>query len=144
MAVKPGDVVSVDYEGTFDDGTVFDTSKHGDHNHPLEFKVGSGEVIAGFDTGIVGMEVGDTKTIVISPEQGYGVRNEQLVKTFPKSMLNSPKIKEGAEIIISTPNHQELRALVKEIKGDSITLDLNHPLAGKRLHFAITLLKILD
>ncbi len=144
MAAKIGDFVRVDYEGTLDDGSVFDTSKHGDHSHPLEFKVGSGEVIAGFDSAVMGMEPGETKTIVIEPQQAYGEHSDDLVKTFPRAMLPNPEVKEGMELIMTTPDHREIRAFVLELEEESITLDLNHPLAGKTLHFSITLKEILE
>lgn len=145
MTVKLGDHVKVEYEGKLDDGSVFDTSKHGDHSHPLEFRVGSGEVIAGFDNGMIGMQIGEEKTIIIEPEQAYGQHEKRLVKTFPRAMLPSnDKLEEGMELIMQTPQGQEIPAFVTDLDEESVTLDLNHPLAGKRLHFTVTLLEIIS
>lgn len=143
MTVKQGDFVKVDYEGKLDDGSVFDTSSHGDHSHPLEFRVGSGEVIAGFDSAVLGMEVGQEKTFSIEPEEAYGEHTTKLVKTFPRKLLPSEEIEEGMRILLATPDGKEIPATIVELEEESVTLDLNHPLAGKRLNFTIKLVEIL-
>ncbi|MBS3141349.1 peptidylprolyl isomerase [Candidatus Woesearchaeota archaeon] len=141
--VKKGDKIKVDYEGKLDSGEIFDTSKHGEHSHPLEFEVGSGLVIKGFDESVIGMKVGEEKDITIKPEEAYGFHNESLLRKIPKAQIplkEEPKI--GMMLILGTPDGQKFPVRIAEVTSDEVTLDLNHPLAGKTLHFKIKLLEI--
>lgn len=139
MAIKKGDKVKVNYVGTYDDGTVFDSSKHGDHNHPIEFVVGEGHVIKGFEDAILGMEKEEEKTIRLKPEDAYGEHNDKLIKKISrKSLPADQKPEKGMQIILSTPEGQKFPAQITEVTDDDITIDLNHPLAGKNLNFKIT------
>ena len=140
---KKGDKIKVDYEGKLDSGEIFDTSKHGEHSHPLEFEVGSGLVIKGFDESVIGMKVGEEKDITIKPEEAYGFHNESLLRKIPKAQIplkEEPKI--GMMLILGTPDGQKFPVRIAEVTSDEVTLDLNHPLAGKTLHFKIKLLEI--
>ena len=138
MPVKQGDKVKVEYEGTFDDGTVFDSSK----NHgPLEFEAGTGKVIPGFDQAIIGMEVGQEKTIKIAPKDGYGERNEQLIKNLPKDNMPA-NIEPGVGVALSLPDGRQIPATVVQITDTEVTVDLNHPLAGKVLNFKLKVVSI--
>ena len=145
VKAEKGDKVSIDYEGKLESGQVFDSSTHGDHSHPLEFEVGSGMVIAGFDKEVIGMEKGQEKEFSIEPEDAYGERKEELKKELPKSAL--PPVPEGQELqagmalMLQTPQGQ-MPVAISEVKKDSIVLDLNHPLAGKKLIFKIKVLEI--
>lgn len=142
MAIKEGDKVSLDYEGRLDSGELFDTSKHGDHSHPLEFTVGAGEVIVGFEEAVKGMEKGEEKEFSLSPEKAYGERREDMLKEVPKEALpKDQEAKVGMTLILSSPEGQQVPAKIAEVKENSIILDLNHPLAGQNLNFKI---KILD
>lgn len=138
MVVEKGDKVKIHYTGTLDDGTVFDSSEGRD---PLEFEVGSGHVIKGFDQGVLGMRVGQEKEIVIKPEEGYGSHNSSLVQDVPKSNFgeNLDKISEGVVLRLKAPDGQVLNAKIAKISDESVTLDLNHPLAGKTLTFKVKL-----
>ncbi len=143
MGVKKGDRVVVNYTGTFEDGTVFDSSYHGDHTHPIEFTVGSGEIIKGFDEGVIGMEVGEEKEITILPEEAYGERKEELIQKIPRSQFpNSEEIQEGMSVNLMTKDGQEFPATIVKVEEDYITIDLNHPLAGEKLNFKIKLEEI--
>lgn len=144
MAIKKGDKIKVDYEGTFDDGTVFDSSKHGDHSHPLEFEVGSGQVIPGFDAVVLGMEKEEEKEFVIEAKDAYGEYREELMKEVPRDMLpKDDRVKEGAMLMMGNPQTgQQIPVVVKKIEKDKAILDFNHPLAGKRLHFKIKIVEI--
>ncbi len=145
MKVEKGDRVSVDYVGTFDDGKEFDSSKHGDHSHPLEFEVGAGQVIKGFDDAVVGMSDGDKKKFRIAKEEAYGERRDDLVKEFPKEGFPEEvreKANVGMMIAVGTPNGQRIPALITAIGENSITIDLNHPMAGKDLNFEIEIVKV--
>ncbi|MCP4685970.1 MAG: peptidylprolyl isomerase [bacterium] len=137
---KAGDKVKVHYTGKLEDGTVFDSSKE---REPLEFDLGSGNVIPGFENGILGMEVGESKTLTIVPDEAYGQTNSDLVATverkqFPENI--TPEL--GLQLQMSQPNGQPLNVTVINIVGDSITLDANHPLAGKTLVFDIELVAV--
>ncbi|MBW3003098.1 peptidylprolyl isomerase [Candidatus Woesearchaeota archaeon] len=143
MAVKEGDKVKVEYEGKFDDGTVFDSSTHGDHSHPLEFEVGAKQVIPGFEKAVIGMELNDEKEFSLEPAEAYGDINPEMVKKVPKEMLKDvPEPKPGMVLAMQAPNGMQFPAKITEIGDKEITLDLNHPLAGKKLNFKIKVVGI--
>lgn len=137
---KSGDTVRIHYTGTLADGTEFDSSAGRD---PLEFALGAGQVIPGFDTAVDGMAVGDNKTVTIEPEQAYGERHEQLVQQVPKSTLPDeidPAV--GMHLQSRSPEGSVLNLVVTDVAADSITVDGNHPLAGQALTFDIELVEI--
>lgn len=121
------------YTGTLDDGTTFDTSEGKD---PIAFTVGGGQIIRGFDVGVLGMQVGESKELRIAPEDAYGQRNESGVQQVPLDKLPAG-VEVGAVLQTSRGN----RAHVVAIEGETATVDLNHPLAGKTLNFKITLVE---
>lgn len=137
-----GDTVRVHYTGTLDNGQTFDTSEG---REPLEFTVGGGQVIPGFDQAVTGMEPGDTKTVEIPADEAYGPQREEMMlqvshDQFPEGM--NPQV--GQQLQLSQPNGQNVVVRVVEIEEDSVTLDANHPLAGKDLTFEITLAEIVN
>jgi len=134
MAVKKGDKIKIEYTGTLEDGTVFDSSEK--HGQPLEFEVGSGMVIPGFDNAVMGMEKDEEKEVTIQPADAYGEPNPQLVKDIPKNQL-PPEAKEGAMLMMQLPNGAKMPAKITKMTEENATLDLNHPLAGKVLKFKI-------
>lgn len=137
---KTGDTVRIHYTGTLDDGTQFDSSSGRD---PLEFSVGGGQVIPGFDRAVDGMEVGEKKSVTIEPDEAYGPHHEQLVQDVPRSQLPdeiNPAV--GMELQTSNEDGQVLRLSVTSVDDESITVDGNHPLAGKALKFDIELVEI--
>ena len=138
--VKIGDAVKVHYTGKFDDGEVFDSSEGGD---PLAFTVGGGQVIPGFDQALVGMEVGETKNIVIPPDQGYGERISELVQTIEREQFRLGDVEPelGMAIEMQTPQGN-IPLVITELTDTMVTLDANHPLAGEELHFALTLVEV--
>lgn len=138
--VKDGDNISLHYTGTLDDGTEFDSSEGG---QPLSFTVGSGEVIEGFDAGVRGMEVGETKDISIPPDQAYGEYHEELVRVVPREAFPpnvAPAV--GMAFEIELPSGQTMPVRIIDVEGDNITLDANHLLAGENLNFKIKLVSI--
>jgi peptidylprolyl isomerase len=138
MAIENGDKVSVEYEGTFDSGEVFDSTSHGDHNHPLEFVVGQNHVIKGFEEAVVGMNEGDEKEIKINPEEAYGERREEPVREFPRDQIPlEQEPKEGMILGFNAPNGQQFPATIVKVTDDKITFDLNHPLSGRNLNFKV-------
>lgn len=136
MAVKKGDKIKVEYTGSLEDGTVFDSSEK--HGQPLEFEVGAGQLIKGFDEGVIGMEKGEEKEIKIEPAQAYGERNEQLMQKVPKDKIPTDKeLKPGMMLMLKAPDGRQMPAAIAEVTDTEVTIDMNHPLAGKTLNFKI-------
>lgn len=143
MAVKLNDNVLVDYEGRLEDGTVFDSSKHGDHSHPLEFVVGSNMVIKGFENAVLGMEKGEEKEFSIEPKEAYGEYNPQLLQEIPRQALpKDPEPKIGMMLVMQAENGYKVSARIISVENSIIKIDINHPLAGKKLFFKIKVLEI--
>lgn len=138
--VKNGDAVKVHYTGKFDDGQVFDSSEGGE---PLGFTVGEGQVIPGFDAALIGMQIGQTKNVVIPAEQAYGPRLEEYVQTISREQFNLGDIEPelGMAIEMQTPQGA-IPLVITELTETTVTLDANHPLAGEELHFDLTLVEI--
>jgi FKBP-type peptidyl-prolyl cis-trans isomerase 2 len=143
LKVKKGDTIKVEYTGTLEDGTVFDASDK--HEKPLEFEVGAGMIIKGFDEAVIDMEKGEEKEITLQPSEAYGEPNPDLVKKVPKDkMPKDPELKPGMMIGMQLPNGQQIPAVVKEVDDEAVTIDLNPPLAGKVLKFKIKILDIIE
>lgn len=137
MPVQSGDTVRVHYTGTLSDGSVFDTSRGGD---PLSFTVGAGDVIAGFDKAVTGMEVGDTKTVTIPSAGAYGDADPEQVLVVGRDQLPSDEpVELGDSLEIGLDDGGVILVTVAEITDETITLDANHALAGEELTFEITL-----
>jgi peptidylprolyl isomerase len=146
MKIEKGNKVKVDYEGKFESGEIFDSSSHGDHSHPLEFEVGKGDVIKGFDNALIGMSVGEEKTFTIKPSEAYGEVDQKMMKNFPRKVLpklpNDEEPTEGMTLILSSSTGQKFPARIAKVTKENVTLDLNHPLAGKTLIFKIKVIEI--
>ena len=141
MKVEKGDTVKVDYIGSFDNGKVFDDSAR--HGAPLEFKVGAQQVVKGFDEAVLGMEKGEEKEVDIGAVDAYGAVNEQLHKKVPKEHLPQDKeAKEGMTLLVTLPTGQKIPAKIMKVEEKEVTIDLNHPLAGKDLHFKIKVIEV--
>jgi FKBP-type peptidyl-prolyl cis-trans isomerase 2 len=134
MPVKNGDTVKVEYEGCLDDGTVFDSSeKHGEPlEFDLEFEVGAGQIIPGFENAIIGMESGEEKVFKLGPSDAYGDRNPQLVQKVPKDQV-PPGVCAGMMLVVALPNGLQMPVKVHEVSEEWVTIDMNHPLAGESL-----------
>ncbi len=140
MEAKRGDKVKVHYTGSFEDGTIFDSSKG---QTPLEFTIGGGQVIAGFEDAIVGMSAGDAKSETIQPERGYGERHEELVFTVPRDELpEGSEVAVGDMLEIGFGDGRSATVQVTQLDDRFLTLDANHPLAGKTLLFDLELVAI--
>ncbi len=142
MAPVSGDTVRVHYTGTLADGSIFDSSEGRD---PLEFVVGSGQVIPGFDAAVSDLGVGDTATVTIVAADAYGEHSDEGLQTFPRDAFPpdaSPEV--GWAVELSAPDGQRVPATVAEVTDESITLDFNHPLAGQDLTFEITLVEVVE
>jgi peptidylprolyl isomerase len=140
MQVKKGDVVRVHYTGTLVDGSQFDSSVG---RAPLEFTVGAGQMIAGFDAGVLGMIVGDKKTIQVDPDNGYGQKDPTAIIEFPSSNIpEGMAVEVGMKLNLQNQYGQPVPVEVIEVKEDIIIMDANHFLAGKDLVFEVELVEI--
>jgi FKBP-type peptidyl-prolyl cis-trans isomerase SlpA len=138
--VKENNTVKVNYTGKLSDGQVFDSSEG---REPLEFTMGQGQIIPGFEKGIIDMKVNEKKTITIAKEDAYGEINEDLKQEVPKTELPQdiePEV--GMGLVSKSPDGQEINLHIVEVKEESIIIDGNHPLAGKDLIFDIEVLEI--
>ncbi len=142
MQAKKGDVVRVHYTGKLTDGSQFDSSVG---RAPLEFTLGAGQMIAGFDAGVLGMTIGEKKTINIDPANGYGLKNPEAIIDFPKSNIpEGMSIEIGMKLNLQNEYGQPVPVEVIEIKEEAIVMDANHFLAGKDLVFDVELVEIVS
>jgi len=139
--VENGNIVSVHYRGTLTDGTEFDNSHN--RGEPLSFTVGAGQMISGFEAGVIGMQLGETKNIEVSADDGYGKRVDEAIQDIPKTAFPP-----DFEFVIdgtvqgSGPDGRPVMAKILKENTESVTLDFNHPLAGQALNFEIELVEI--
>ena len=136
--MNPGSKIKVHYTGTLDDGTVFDSSEG---KEPLEFTIGENQVIEGFENAVKGMSLNQEKTFKIESKYAYGSVNDKLITDVPREKF-PPQIEVGGRLILKGPERQNIPAVVTEVKEDVVTIDLNHPLAGKDLTFRIKIVGI--
>jgi peptidylprolyl isomerase len=142
MQAKQGDVVRVHYTGRLTDGTQFDSSEG---REPLEFTVGAGQMIKGFDDGVVGMNVGDKKVLNISATEAYGERDEQAIIEFPAANIPADmKLEPGMQLTLRNQHGQPVPVVVLEVQAEVVIMDANHMLAGKELVFDVELVEILE
>jgi peptidylprolyl isomerase len=138
--VKNGDFVQLHYTGTLEDGSIFDSSEG---RSPLEFQVGGGGIIQGFNDAVIDMAMEEEKKVVLSPDQAYGEPREDLKREFPASMLEGHAVEVGQQLRFSSP-HGPVSGTVLSIEPDNFTVDFNHPLAGQTLQFMIKIVGISD
>ena len=139
MVVEKGKKIKIEYEGSLDSGQVFDSSKGKD---PLEYVVGEGKVIPGFESAVMGMEKGEEKKVKIESKDAYGEVREELKRSIPKNSLPKDQApKEGMIVLLKAPTGEEFPAKICKVTKEEITIDLNHPLAGKKLIFSIKILE---
>ena len=138
--VKENDTVKVHYTGKLADGQVFDSSRE---REPIEFTMGQGQIIPGFEKGLLNMKVNEKKTIEIPSDEAYGEPRQDLIQEVDKSQL-PPEVKPepGMGLVSKSPDGREMNLVVKEVKDDSIVVDGNHPLAGKDLTFDLEVVEI--
>jgi FKBP-type peptidyl-prolyl cis-trans isomerase 2 len=137
--ITNGSSVSVNYTGRLEDGTIFDTSLH-EGRTPLTATLGQGQLIPGFENGLMGMSVGEKKTIEINPSDAYGEVNPQMMSEVPLTQVPSG-VKVGDQLQ-GQNQYGPVNVVVKEVKDDSVILDMNHPLAGKKLIFDLEVVSV--
>jgi FKBP-type peptidyl-prolyl cis-trans isomerase 2 len=138
QVVAVNDTISVYYTGTLTNGTVFDSNVG---KQPLNFTVGSGEIIKGFDEGVIGMKVNETKSVTIPANEAYGPVNPALIQEVPKSSFGNESIQKGS-LVQGTFNGAEEQGTVTAINATTVTVDFNPPLAGQTLIFQIKIISI--
>jgi len=140
--VKENNTVKVNYTGKLSDGQVFDSSEG---KEPIEFTLGQGQLIPGFEKGLIDMELNEKKTITIAKEEAYGEINNDLIQEVEKTQLPQDMTPEvGMGLVSKSPDGQEMNLLVVEVREESIVIDGNHPLAGKELIFDLEVVEIKD
>lgn len=138
--VTEGDTITLHYTGSLDDGTIFDSSEG---RPPMSFKVGAGQVIPGFDDGVRGMQIGESRHILVPADQAYGEYHEDLVKVVPRDAFPpdmTPAI--GLVLELELPSGESMPVRIIDIEGDDVVLDANHLLAGEALNFDVHLVSI--
>lgn len=141
MAIKEGDIIKVEYTGTFDDGAIFDSTEI-NGSIPLKFEVGAGQIIPGFNNSVIGKSVGEEFDIRLEPSDAYGEYKEGMTQSISKDQFppeQEPKV--GLMILLMGPQGQPVPATIKEVEDDIVTIDLNHPMAGKVLNFKIKIIE---
>lgn len=139
--VKENDTVKVHYTGKLADGQVFDSSV--ERGEPIEFTMGQGQLIPGFEKGLIDMKVNEKKTVNIAKEEAYGEPREELIQEVQKSQLPEEiKPEVGMGLVSKSPDGQEMNLVVKDVKEETIVVDGNHPLAGKDLVFDLEVVEI--
>jgi FKBP-type peptidyl-prolyl cis-trans isomerase 2 len=140
MAVQEGEWIKVEYVGTFDDGTIFDSTEL-NGGIPLKFQVSRGQLIKGFDESVIGKNLGDTYTIRIEPSEAYGDRREGFTQKVPKEQFpEGVELQPGLMLMVMGPEGPT-PASIKSIEEDHVIIDLNHPMAGKVLNFEIKIIE---
>ena len=141
MSIKVGDIIKVQYEGSLEDGTVFDSTEL--NGEPLIFEVGAGNIIQGFENSVIGKAVGKEFDIKIQPSEAYGDRNPQFIKNVPKSEFpENIDPKPGMILQISGPHGEMKLALIAQVEENEIKIDMNHPMSGLVLNFKIKILEV--
>ena len=137
---KAGDTVAIHYTGTLADGSQFDSSEGRD---PLRFTLGSGQIIAGLDAAITGMSQGEKKSVTIAAAEAYGDHRPEAVQAVPRVQIPAEiPVEVGGGLQVQTPDGQTIPVTVTSVTDEEVTLDANHPLAGKDLTFAVELVEI--
>jgi|10_taG_2_1085330.scaffolds.fasta_scaffold00828_10 peptidylprolyl isomerase len=143
LKATKGNQVTVHYRGHLADGTEFDNSYN--RETPIEFQVGSGQMLGGFDSAVVGMSVGDKKSITLLPNEAYGEINPDAKTVIPRAAFpETIELTEGLPVPLATPDGQQVLGSIRTLNEETVTVDLNHPLAGQELQFDIELVSIGD
>ncbi len=141
MAIQKGDTVSIEYSMSLEDGTLIDSTKDTD---PLSFTQGQGEIINGIENALLGMEISETLTIEVSPEDAFGASDPEALVEVPKTDLPPDGLEEGAVLEAQGPKNQQIEGRVIEVKEDTVIVDFNHPLAGKELHCEVEIVNVVQ
>lgn len=139
--IGPGTRVTLHFSVSLADGHLLDTTKNG---NPAEFTFGDGNLIAGFESGLVGLKAGDRRSLFLTPEQAFGERNEANIQTFPRSHFRGMELSPGLVVSFADAAKAELPGMVVEFDDDKVVVDFNHPLAGRDLNFEVEIINVVD
>ena len=139
--IGPGTRVTLHFSVSLADGQLLDTTKNG---NPAEFTFGDGNLIAGFETGLVGLKAGDRRSLFLTPEQAFGERNEANIQRFPRSNFKGMDLSPGLVVSFADAAKAELPGMVVEFDDDAVMVDFNHPLAGRDLNFEVEIINVVD
>lgn len=139
-SIKEGSFVKVEYTGTFEDGTVFDSTE--DQGCPLEFQVGAQQVIDGFEKAIVSMKLGEEKEVSLQPDEAYGAYEDDMKREIPRDRMPAEGLEVGMTLMATMPTGMQVPVTITQMTKETVTIDLNHPLAGKVLNFKLKLVEI--
>ena len=140
MEIKKHAVVIIDYELKDDDGNIIDTSAGGD---PMHYLHGTQNIIEGLETALAGKRAGDSVSVSIAPEKGYGVRDDSRIQSVPKDMFEDQSlVKVGEQFMAQGPDGENLTVTITEVTDDKVVVDGNHPLAGKNLNFDVEIKEV--
>jgi len=137
--IKNGDSVSVNYTGRLEDGTIFDTSLQ-EGREPLTTTLGQGQLISGFENSLIGMTIGEKKTIELEPKEAYGYVNPEMISEVPLTQV--PENVKVGDMLQGQNQYGPIQVTVKEVKENTVVLDMNHPLAGKKLIFDLEVVSV--
>lgn len=140
MPINEGYYVKIEYTGTLEDGTLFDSTE--EQGCPLEFQIGAKQVIEGFENAIVDMELNEEKEITLQPEEAYGEYVDDMKRDIPKENMPADELEEGMTLMATLPTGMQVPVTVTKITDDTVQIDLNHPLAGKVLNFKLKVIEI--
>ena len=140
MPIKEGHHVKVEYTGTLDDGTLFDSTE--EQGSPLEFQVGANQVIEGFEKAIVVMDLDEEKDVVLKPADAYGDYQDDMKREIPKENMPADELEVGMTLMATLPTGMQVPVTIVGITDELVTIDLNHPLAGKTLNFKLKVVEI--
>jgi FKBP-type peptidyl-prolyl cis-trans isomerase SlyD len=132
--VQDGSIVSIEYTLTGDDGKVIDTSAG---KEPLTYIHGAGQIVKGLEQELNGLKVGDQKKVSVKPEDGYGLPNDKAVQEIPREKVPAEALKEGETLMMKSPDGRAIPIKIAKVNEKTVVVDLNHPLAGKTLHFDV-------
>ncbi len=141
MSVNINKVVSIEYVLTDNEGNELDSNKG---SRPLEFLVGAGQIIKGLEDALMGMQKGESKDVKVAPEDAYGVYNDDALRVFPKEQFADIELSAGMSLFGQTEEGHTIQVTVKDFNDESVTIDYNHPLAGKELLFAVSIVDVRD
>lgn len=139
--IGPGMRVTLHFSVSLADGQLLDTTKNG---NPAEFTFGDGSLIAGFETGIVGLKSGDRRSLFLTPEQAFGERNEGNIQRFTRSYFKGMELSPGLVVSFADAAKAELPGVVMALDEDTVVVDFNHPLAGRDLNFEVEIINVVD
>lgn len=139
--IGPGTRVTLHFSVSLSDGQLLDTTKNG---NPAEFTYGDGNLITGFETGLIGLKAGDRRSLFLTPEQAFGERNDANVQAFPRSQFRGMELTQGLVVSFADAAKAELPGMVVEFDDDRVVVDFNHPLAGRDLNFDVEIINVVD